>query len=248
MNGHDILVSLFSSLVGIIIAGIVAALTGLPKKWVDSVIDNRFKVKQDELNRAHQEKLSQLNHEYQTQFEHVRSEIQRTFSRMSKVHEQEYKVLPQSWFHLQHAFGTSWNTMFGFTTTIRFSTMTDTELDEFLETQPFSATQKAQIKGAADAEKQQELYFDAVRVTGLDQMTETQRVFRNYLIKKSVFMNKGVYEAFDAVSLKLIQANTQFTSGDEAMKRNGQKQLAELKPEIDALLTTIQNRLYVDHA
>jgi hypothetical protein len=62
MNGHDILVSLFSSLVGIVIAGVVAALTGLPKKWVDSVIDNRFKLKQDELNRAHQAKLSQLNH------------------------------------------------------------------------------------------------------------------------------------------------------------------------------------------
>lgn len=160
----------------------------------------------------------------------------------------EYKVLPQAWFYLQHAFGTSCNTMNGFMSYIRFSTMTDTELDEFLEKQPFSATQKAQIKAAADAEKQQELYFEAVRVTGLDRMTESQRVFRNYLIKKSVFMSKGVYEAFDAVSLKLIHANTQFDSIDGLIKVKGQLELSELKLEIDALLTTIQNRLYVDHA
>ena len=32
-------------------------------------------------------------------------------------------------------------------------------------------------------------------------MEETQRVFENYLIKRSVFMRKDVYEVFDAVSL-----------------------------------------------
>src|SRR5271155_5106704 len=114
MNAHDILVPLLWVSVGLVIAGIGAMLKGLPKKWVDSWIDNRFKLKQDE-----------LNHEFQTKLEGVRSEIQRTFSRVSKVHEQEYKVLPQAWFYLQAAYGTSFRTVNGIMSRVRFASMSE---------------------------------------------------------------------------------------------------------------------------
>jgi hypothetical protein len=248
MSSHDIVVPVLWVLLGVVLAGLLAMLRGLPKKWVDTWIEDRFKSKQDELNRTHQERLSQLNHEYQTKLEAVRSEIQRTFNRVSKVHEKEYEVLPEAWFLLQTAFGTSSNLMNRFMHYIRFATMSDAELDEFLATQPFSDTQKQQIRDAPSPDAKQAMYFKAAEATGHDQMMETQRVLRNYVIAKSVFMSKKVFEGFDAVSLKLIQVNTRFASKDEALKGEGYQLLAELQKDIEALLSTIQSRLYVDGA
>jgi hypothetical protein len=229
--------------------GILAVLTGLPKKAVESWVDHRFKLKQDELNRAHQEKLVELNHEYQAKLEKFRSEIQQTFSRISKVHEQEYKILPQAWLYLHTAYGSAYRAVLGFTSAIRFDTMTDSELNEFLATlTTFSETQKNRIRNAPDAAQRRSFYFEGARVKAVDQMEESQRVFRNYLIKKSLFMSKGVYEAFDAVSLKLIDANTHFTSGDALMKNEAGRKLIDLKAEVDALFVVIQKRLYVSEA
>jgi hypothetical protein len=248
MSGHDIAVTLAFILIVALIAGTVAAVQGLPKKWVEGWLDNRFKVKQDELNRAHQEKLGQLNHEYQTKLEGVRSEIQRTFSRVSKVHEQEYKVLPQAWFHLQKAFGTSFRTINGIAQAIRFREMTEAELGEFLATQPFSATQKKQIKDGTTPDDRENIYYGVVQSVAIDHMNESQRVFRNFLLQNSVLMSKDVYEALNAVSLKLIDANTKFVSTSEVLKLDASTKINELQPEIDALLATIQHRLYVENA
>ena len=49
--------------------------------------------------------LEQFRHEQAKEIEHVRHEINSLFSRVSKIHEREFEVLPTAWKKLHKAYG-----------------------------------------------------------------------------------------------------------------------------------------------
>jgi hypothetical protein len=238
MSAHGIEVAALSAVILALLFGVIAALRGLPKKWVEAAVDHRFKLKQDELNRAHQEKLAAQNHDNS-----------KAFSRVSKVHEQEYKILPQAWLYLQIAYSSSSRALNGFTCGVKFDTMGPEEVEEFLSKHPaFSRTQKEAIKYAPTANERFKKYHEAVQITALDALEESQRKFRNYVIKNSLFMSTDVHKALDGISLKLIEVNSRFTSGDAEMKHEARVKVLDMQEDINALFVTLQERLYVSEA
>src|SRR5437867_8574244 len=49
--------------------------------------------------------LERLRHEQAKEIEHVRHEINSLFSRVSKIHEREFEVLPAAWQKLHESYG-----------------------------------------------------------------------------------------------------------------------------------------------
>src|SRR5947209_17820989 len=49
--------------------------------------------------------LERLRHEQAKEIEHVRHEINSLFSRVSKIHEREFEVLPAAWEKLHQSYG-----------------------------------------------------------------------------------------------------------------------------------------------
>jgi len=57
------------------------------------------------LDQHFRKQLEQLKHDQQKEIEQVRYQINSQFSRISKIHEKEFEILPEAWKLLQRAFG-----------------------------------------------------------------------------------------------------------------------------------------------
>jgi len=77
--------------------------------------------------------LEKLKHENQKELENVKHTIQSTFSRIVKVHEREYEVLPKAWFMLHVAYGSAQTAVAQVKTWPDFRTMSDGDLEELLK-------------------------------------------------------------------------------------------------------------------
>src|SRR5437868_915408 len=77
--------------------------------------------------------LEELKHEHQKELENVKHTIQSTFSRIVKVHEREYEVLPKAWFLLHVSLGSANNAIASMKFRPTFENMPDSQFQEFLE-------------------------------------------------------------------------------------------------------------------
>jgi hypothetical protein len=76
--------------VGLSVATIYGLLQWFGKSWMDQQFKKR---------------LEQLKHDQQKEIEQLRHQINALFSRVSKIHEKEFEVLPRAWTLLHQAYG-----------------------------------------------------------------------------------------------------------------------------------------------
>src|SRR4051812_7085644 len=98
-------------------AGGGVAVAVLLRLFVDKWMDKHFA-----------SELEKLKYEHQKALENVKHTIQSTFSRIVKVHEKEYEVLPKAWFLLHVAIGSACMTASGMKERPDFLNMPDGEL------------------------------------------------------------------------------------------------------------------------
>jgi hypothetical protein len=96
MTWNDILAAAWK----VILPGATAASVSfaLGKKYGDKWLDARFSAR-----------LELLKHEQTKQIESIRPRVQWEFSRVSKIHEKEFEVLPAAWLMLNEAHGRTAN-------------------------------------------------------------------------------------------------------------------------------------------
>jgi hypothetical protein len=203
----------------------------LGKKW----LDNKFAVR-----------LEELRHAKTTELEHIRHDIQATYSRITKIHEREFEVLPKAWFLLHHAYGSAFNVVGGIQPVPNFGGMTDAELEEFLSTQTtFSPSQKQRLRETTDKKT---YYFEALFCVTFDQAVHKRRLFNNYIIKNRIFMTDSIYEKFAAVSHALSQGLNQFNSGkhatDASLEIKAYETITALDAEVMEISRLVQRRLH----
>src|SRR5215475_3939470 len=179
--------------------GIFAA---LGKRWLEHVFA---------------QKLERFRHEQAKEIEHVRYEINSLFSRVSKIHEREFEVLPTAWKLLHESHGRVSRICSPLPRLYPdLSRMEDNDLSEFLAWMtklPDSRKQEIQQAAARDRNK---IYLKALEPLELGEAKEHQREFHNYLILNRFFMTDELWEKFSNIDKQLNNALNAFEIGKQA--------------------------------
>lgn len=150
MTWQDALQATFTSVGGIVTVGGGAAAIAyavfrfLAKRWLDQKFE---------------EQLENLKQEQRKELEHVRHQIQSTFSRISKIHEKEFEVLPEAWRRLHDAYGKAFRVASAFKEFPDVARMNEKQLDDFITSCRLRDYQKEGLRRAVDRNK---YYQDAI--------------------------------------------------------------------------------------
>ena len=220
--------------VGVAVSITLAILKLVAPKWVESLFNLQ---------------LEKRKHIQQREIEELRHTIQRMFSRISKVHEKEFEVLPKAWFMLHDAQGSAFNLVGRFRTYPSFEGMPDEQLEEFMERSPLTPFQRKELKAASDRTK---YYQKAIQGIELDQAKEKQRLFNNYVIEHRIFMTEGLRTKFTAISGLLFEGLVAYDYGkygnDYKLAEEGRVKITETQNQIAAIEKAVQDRLHFDEA
>jgi signal transduction histidine kinase len=218
------------------------------KKWVEQLLNRDL----ERFKREQQEKLEGFKGEQQTQLERLRHLLS---TRVNKIHEKEFEVLPKAWLMLNDLHGAVHRAV---DLTIKpypdFKGFSGAQLESFLNSEPVSSWlsdyQKSELRKADD---QSTYYMDAVKGRFIDEANEKHRLFLNYLIEHRIFMTHDLRTKLYAAQTALFAALTSYSIGKDAkdweLMRQGQDQmLNKMQSCIDEVEQAIQARLHYEDA
>lgn len=242
---NDIVASIAKWIATLLAAGGGGALvaysvfTKLGKTW----LDQHFKKNLEDLKHAQQQEIELLRHQ-----------INSLFSRVSKIHEKEFEVLPKAWLMLNELHGT---VMLALDLTIKyypdFKQMPDDLFEGFLGTCRLIDSQKDALR-KTDPSKRYQYFSEAMAGIYLDDADEKLRLFKNYLIEYSIFMTDTLREKFNGAHKTLSDATIRYSVGRRAknweMESSGQEALLDdnLKAMIADVESAVQERLHYNDA
>jgi len=220
--------------VGVAVSITLVILKLVAPKWVESLFNLQ---------------LEKRKHIQQKEIEELRHTIQRIFSRIQKVHEKEFEILPKAWFMLHDAQGSAFNLVGRMRFYPTFEGMPDEQLDEFLERSPLTPFQRKELKASSDRLK---YYQKAIQGIELDQAKEKQRLFNNYVIEHRIFLTEDLRNKFTAISGLLFEGLTEYDhgkyGGDYKLAEQGRVKITETQNQISAIEKAVQERLHFDEA
>jgi hypothetical protein len=177
--------------------------------------------------------------------------VQWHFSRVSKIHEREFEVLPKSWFLLHEAHGRAANLVGILKDIPDFRSMSDSALEEFLGACRLPEHEKQRLVSTTRANRSK-CYTDAMSWIELGDAETAQRILNNYLIENRIFMTAELAEAFRAVGTDLALVNSGYRSHiqyhlPESFTESADR-FATLPPRIAKIESMIQDRLHYQNA
>ncbi len=196
----------------------------LGKRWVDQ----RFS-----------ERLESLRNEQARDLERLRADINKIFSRVTKIHQKEFDVLPIVWEKLQYAVGAVHNVVKPFKQYPDLRRMSQAAFDDFLKHEDLPEYKKNEL--AATSDKQQ-YYIDAVYERELIKAHNKVRDFHNYLIFNKIFLSQKLYENFGKIDSLLSDVLLKYDLSHETKDHKGMLESSkEIRDNLDALITVIEN-------
>jgi hypothetical protein len=196
------------------------------QKW----IENRFA-----------ERLSKLKHEQSQELESYRLKINALFSRITKIHEKEFEVLPEAWKKLQEALGR----ISSFVSPLKYRKdldgMEPEVLIEFLEKSILKDYEKDQVKKASN---KQECYYEIIYWYDLNEAWDALREYHRYVLKNIVFIRPPLHEEFKKISDIMREAIINMEMTDEESKRElWHAAYKKIKDEATPIRDNIQNMI-----
>jgi len=152
--------------------------TWLGKTW----LENKFTERLEEYKRKQNQEL-----------EHYRYQINALFNRITKIHEKEFEVLPETWKILQDALGLVSALTAIYQTYPDLRSMNTNELEEFILKSEFSETQKNKLREATD---KNEMFVQLIFWKRAEKAMQAVNDFHNYLIYNKIFLTKDLFDRF----------------------------------------------------
>jgi hypothetical protein len=223
----------------------VAVAYGLFKWTGQKWIEHRLGVDLERFKSEQQKDLERFKSEQQTELEKFRHLLS---SRISKIHEKEFEVLPKAWLMLHELYGSVALALdLTFKTYPDFSKLSEKEFEEFLTVNPADGLSPSQKEAFRKAPDRQRYFSDVMASRYLDDAKEKNRLFHNYLIEHRIFMTDDLRSKFGAVDQSLSTAVSKYVHGpgwissqtyDVNAKSEGERKLSydELKPLLQDLL------------
>jgi predicted translin family RNA/ssDNA-binding protein len=217
-------------------AAVIAILRLFGLKWIDKYFSQQLK----QFERRQQEII--LHQQYQ---------ISSLFSRVSKIHEKEYEVLPRAWMLLQDACNELKGLSNPFQTFPDLNRYTPGELAEFLEKSSLKDFQKEEILGQSDkvAFYRNAMYWIRVKVV-CDVIGE----FRRFLLYNRIFLSREIFSLFREIEVAIIDIQVDLENPDDPERpyhrkpstfMESVKKINQLSEQIEL---AVQNRLHLSDA
>ena len=237
---------------------LMALFTWLGQRWVERLLNRDL----EKFKREQQEKLEGFKGEQQEKLEGFKGEQQKELERLrhllstrvSKIHEREFKILPKAWLMLNELRG---HVLRAIDLTMKsypdFKNFSEIRLEAFLnsdQVSSFSEDQKSELRKANDKAA---YYMNALKGHYIDEANEKHRVFLNYLIENRIFMTDDLRAKFYDAQTALFSALTNYSVGTDAnnweLVRKGQEDmLNKMQRRIDEVEEAIQARLHYEDA
>jgi hypothetical protein len=198
-----------------------------------------------------QTKLETAKAEHQKDVERLRHLLS---SRVSKIHEKEFEVLPEAWRKIHELYGWILHAVdLTFKPMLR-DDMTGEELEEFMRTAPASHLSESQKETLRKSSDRAHSYNEMKASNDIDTANHKQRQFTNYLIENRIFMTEDLRAKFEAVQAAFISALTSYETGKRVeaweMQASGQMTMSRenLQGLVDEVEKAIQRRLRYEEA
>ena len=149
------------------------------------------------------EKLESYKHEQNKEIENLRFRINTIFSRVVKLHDKEFEILPIAWGLVNDAYQAVLRCISGFRQFPDLDKLSEQELEEFLTGTDFSDTQKNRIR--ASDQKVGE-YGKIVTWVEIELARKAFFEFHSYIVKNRIFLGnelKEMYDRVDNIMLKM---------------------------------------------
>jgi len=210
------------------------------KKFGERWLDARFA-----------QRLEQLRHDQAKEIETMRRRVQWEFSRISKIHEREFEVLPKAWLMLHEAHGRTADLVGRLKQYPDLDHMDDPMNGAFVAGTDFPDFRKQELQ-ATPRGKRYKAYTDLIAWVELNNAESAQIKLNNYLIEHRIFMESRLSEAFRSVSVDLALANGDYRShkqfGTPSAFDSSEKHFSKTEPQIRAIEAMIQERLHYEGA
>lgn len=191
------------------------------------------------------ERLESYKHEQQKQLEQLRFKINALLDRATKLHQQEYEVLPEAWALLNDAFWKANSFVSPYRQYPDLNKMTATHLTEFLESSTLNGWEKEEVLAASD---KTDYYIKRIFWHSMDDVQTSARKSHICILKKGIFLQPDLRKKFkdidDVIWKALNEAENNerfkvypldFTKRDVLLKE-GPKLLEELEQLVQGRL------------
>lgn len=201
------------------------------------------------LDQQFKKRLEELKHDHQRELEQLRHEINALFSRISRIHEKEFEVLPKAWYLLHVAHGTVFQLVKPFKQFPDFDNMPAPQFEAFLARCRLAEFQRDELRNATDRLK---YYQRAIYYVEFDDAKKAETELNNYLAVNSIFMTDDLRKQFRTINegLQKVLVNEEigrgaFSSESEKSKTEAFMQVTSMFNEIEA---AVQKRLRYNEA
>jgi hypothetical protein len=243
----------FVVVVGSSVVTALASTAGLWKWFAQKWIDQRLAISLEKFKAEQQKELEGFKSEQQRELERLRHLLS---SRISKIHEKEFEVLPKAWLMLNDLHG---SVALALDLTMKmypdFTVLVGAQFEEFLTVglaSRLSNYQKDELRNQQKAKERHKYFVEAMAGIYLDDASEKQRTFHNYLIEHRIFMTDELRKKFSAAEECLSKALSHYSVGRYAknfeLERSGQQEVDRLNEMVNAVEQAIQERLHYEEA
>lgn len=189
--------NIFESIGKLMIYGgsLIAINLGLLKWFGQKWFENQFSQKLEKYKRKQTEVLEQFRYQINIQL-----------SRITKIHEKEFEVLPNIWYKLQDTYDGFLSLSAPIKQLPDLNNYNEQQLENFIRNCELLDYQKEELKDVNDKLK---YYEDKVYWIRLFEAKKNLNDLRKYLRYNKIFLSKDLYKLFSDVEFTLIEAETE---------------------------------------
>jgi hypothetical protein len=219
-------------------SGIAAIVWGILAKYGDRWSEQKF------ANR-----LETFRHEKAKGLEQLRHRITSLFSRITKIHDKEFEILPEAFLRLHKAYAACFELGSALQKYPALNQMGDSQFAEFVQACRLPAFRKLELL----QEKDREIYFRWwIFWTDMAEAKALQSDFHNFLVMNRIFMTSELQKQFGEID-RLISSVISALEIDRQTPGSGlvtkaRSDLDKVAPLLDPLEAAIQKRLHYSEA
>src|SRR6266849_6971153 len=144
-------------------------------------------------------RLETFKHEQAKELEHLRHTITSLFSRISKIHEKEFEVLPTAWHKLHQAYGRVSHVCSALKQTPDLDQMNTKLFEAFVADYKLHEARKKDLL-QLQASNRNQYYGRLTFWSDLDEAKSAQRDLNNYLVQNRIFMTESLCQPFNEIN------------------------------------------------
>lgn len=182
----------YAGLVGVTLAGLAGAAYLLFKHLGAKWLDAKFA-----------ERLADYQHRQNQEIERLRGDIARLLDRTTRLHSQEFEVLPRAWELLGHAVGSVGACVSALKSYPNVTWLNGPELDRVLENQPKMAEFERDKVKELEGQPRQKEFGEILDQHQFRQASDDLMAFHNFIVTKGIFLEPVLSTKFDELSSAL---------------------------------------------